>query len=118
MLSEVLFRPSAGSINKLGTSTEYAVFFATVPLWLVVAKLYGLYARDESRANHTTADDILGVFHLVTIVAWLLIAGAYLTSVASPAFTKVVTFWLLAVPLVTFARAAARAVCRGRLSYM
>jgi exopolysaccharide biosynthesis polyprenyl glycosylphosphotransferase len=117
-LSEMLFRPSIGAFNALGTVTEYVVFFATLPLWLVAAKLYGLYDRDESRANHTTADDIVGVFHLVTIVSWLLIAGAYMTSVASPAFTKVITFWLLAVPLVTCSRAGARAICRTRPSYL
>jgi exopolysaccharide biosynthesis polyprenyl glycosylphosphotransferase len=117
-LSEVLYTPATGQLNRLGMTGEYAVFLASFPLWLVAAKLYGLYDRDESRANHTTADDVVGVFHLVTIVSWLLIAGAYLTGVANPAFTKVVTFWLVAVPLVTLLRAAARAICRTRLAYV
>src|ERR687888_1578028 len=117
-LSEVLYAPAAGQVNRLGMSGEYAVFLASIPLWVVAAKLYGLYDRDESRANHTTADDVVGVFHLVTIVSWLLVAGAYLTGVANPAFTKVVTFWLVAVPLVTSLRAAARSFCRTRLSYI
>jgi exopolysaccharide biosynthesis polyprenyl glycosylphosphotransferase len=117
-LSEVLHMPAAGQVNRLGTFGEYAVFLASVPLWLVAAKLYGLYDRDESRANHTTADDVVGVFHLVTIVSWLLVAGAYLTGVANPAFTKVVTFWVVAVPLVTLLRAAARSICRTRIAYI
>jgi exopolysaccharide biosynthesis polyprenyl glycosylphosphotransferase len=117
-LSEVLHTPAAGQINRLGMTGEYAVFVASIPLWLVAAKLYGLYDRDESRANHTTADDVVGVFHLVTIVSWLLVAGAYLTGVANPAFTKVVTFWLIAVPLVTLLRAAARSICRTRIAYV
>jgi exopolysaccharide biosynthesis polyprenyl glycosylphosphotransferase len=117
-LSETLFRGSASSLNHLGMGLEYATFFATLPLWLVAAKLYGLYDRDESRANHTTADDIVGVFHLVTMVAWLLLAGAYLTRFASPAFTKVIMFWMLAIPLVTLARVSARGICRGRLAYI
>ena len=117
-LSEVLYAPAAGQVNRLGMSGEYAVFVASIPLWLVAAKLYGLYDRDESRANHTTADDVVGVFHLATIVSWLLVAGAHLTGVANPAFTKVLTFWLVAVPLVTVLRAAARSVCRTRISYI
>ena len=117
-LSEAVYRPSADQLNRFGTAAEYAVFFAAIPFWLVVARLYGLYDRDESRANHSTVDDIVGVFHLVTIVAWLLLAGAYLTGLAQPALTKVVTFWLLAVPLITLLRATARAVCRRRLSYL
>jgi exopolysaccharide biosynthesis polyprenyl glycosylphosphotransferase len=117
-LSEVLYRPAPSSFNQFGLGMEYVTFFATLPLWVVAAKLYGLYDRDESRANHTTTDDIVGVFHLVTIVAWLLLAGAYLTSVASPAVIKVATFWMLAIPLVTLARVSARALCRSRLAYV
>src|SRR5919198_4898134 len=117
-LSEVLYAPAAGQVNRLGMSGEYAVFVASIPLWLVGARLYGLYDRDGSRANHTTADDVVGVFHLATIVSWLLVAGAYLTGVANPAFTKVLTFWLVAVPLVTSLRAAARSFCRTRIAYV
>src|ERR687888_1744736 len=117
-LSEVLYAPAAGQVNRLGMTGEYAVFLASIPLWLVAAKLYGLYDRDESRANHTTADDVVGVFHLATIVSWLLVAGAHLTGVANPAFTKVVTFWLVAVPLVTLLRAVARSFCRTRIAYI
>jgi exopolysaccharide biosynthesis polyprenyl glycosylphosphotransferase len=118
MLSELVYAPAAGQVNRLGMTGEYGVFVASIPLWLVAAKLYGLYDRDESRANHTTADDVVGVFHLVTIVSWLLVAGAYLTDVANPAFTKVVTFWLIAVPLVTLLRAIARSFCRTRIAYI
>jgi exopolysaccharide biosynthesis polyprenyl glycosylphosphotransferase len=118
-LSELLFTAGGRShLSQVGTSMEFLLFFATLPLWLVVAKLYGLYDRDESRANHTTADDIVGVFHLVTIGAWLLLAAVWATHLVSPAFTKVLTFWALAVPLVTLSRAGARAVCRRQLSYL
>jgi FlaA1/EpsC-like NDP-sugar epimerase len=117
-LSELLYAAGPSNLSRLNTGLEFALFLATLPGWIVVAKLYGLYDRDESRANHSTTDDIVGVFHLVTIVAWLLLAGAYLTGFAQPALTKVVTFWLLAVPLITLLRAVARSVCRRRLSYV
>ena len=74
-LSELLFTAGGSNLSKLDTTMEFVLFFATLPVWLVVAKMYGLYDRDESRANHTTTDDIVGVFHLVTIVAWLLLAA-------------------------------------------
>jgi exopolysaccharide biosynthesis polyprenyl glycosylphosphotransferase len=116
--SELLFAGAHSNLSRLNTVVEAVLFCVTLPLWLVVAKLYGLYARDESRANHTTTDDIVGVFHLVTIGAWVLLVGAWATRVASPAFTKVVVFWALAVPLVALARSGARAFCRRRLSYL
>jgi exopolysaccharide biosynthesis polyprenyl glycosylphosphotransferase len=117
-LSELLYAAGPSNLSQFNTGIEFALFFATLPGWLVVAKLYGLYDRDESRAHHTTTDDIVGVFHLVTIGAWLLLAGVWATHLASPAFTKVVTFWALAVPLVTLSRVGARAICRRRLSYL
>ena len=33
------------------------LFLATLPCWLVVANLYGLYSRDAQRADHSTPDD-------------------------------------------------------------
>jgi exopolysaccharide biosynthesis polyprenyl glycosylphosphotransferase len=117
-ISEELYKGIPSSANSLGTVSEYAVFFLVLPLWVVAAKLYGLYDRDDSRATHNTADDVVRVFHLVTIVAWLLVAGAYLTGVASPAFTKVITFWMLAIPFVVVLRFVARAICRRRFSYL
>jgi exopolysaccharide biosynthesis polyprenyl glycosylphosphotransferase len=117
-LSEAIYRGVPNQGNALGTGSEYLVFFASLPLWIVAAKIYGLYDRDESRADHSTADDIVRVFHLVTIVAWLLVAGAYLTGIAQPAFTKVATFWALAIPVVVVARAFARAVCRRMRVYL
>jgi exopolysaccharide biosynthesis polyprenyl glycosylphosphotransferase len=117
-LSELLFSGGPSNLSRLGTTMEFVLFFVTLPAWVVVARLYGLYDRDESRANHTTTDDIVGVFHLVTIGAWLLMAAVFVTHLATPAFTKVVTFWAIAVPLVTLSRAGARGLCRGRLSYL
>jgi exopolysaccharide biosynthesis polyprenyl glycosylphosphotransferase len=117
-LSELFYAAGPSNLSKLDTSMEFVLFLATLPLWVVVAKLYGLYDRDESRANHTTTDDIVGVFHLVTIGAWLLLAGVWATHLAAPALTKLLTFWALAVPLVTLTRVGARALCRRRLAYL
>ena len=117
-LSQLLFTAGPSSLSRLDTGMEFVLFFGSLPVWLLVARLYGLYDRDESRANHTTTDDIVGVFHLVTIGAWFLLAVVFVTHLATPAFTKVLTFWLLAVPVVTLSRATARSFCRSRLSYL
>ena len=41
-----------------------------VPLWVLVARIYGLYDRDEERTDHSTVDDVVGVFQLVTLGTW------------------------------------------------
>jgi exopolysaccharide biosynthesis polyprenyl glycosylphosphotransferase len=110
-------KPNA-AFDRIGPLAEVVTFAATLPLWVLVARLYGLYDKDEERADHSTVDDAMGVFNVVTIGAWLFFAGSWLTGVASPTIGKVFVFWVSAVVLVSFARAAARAICRRRLAYV
>src|SRR5207248_3149801 len=104
-------------IGVLDARTEILAFLATIPGWVVVAKLYGLYERDEERTDHSTADDFAGVFHMVTVGSWLFLAVAWLTSVANPTFPRLFAFWLAAVTLVTCGRAAARTLTRRNAPY-
>jgi exopolysaccharide biosynthesis polyprenyl glycosylphosphotransferase len=98
--------------GRLGSPGEILVFLGTLPIWVIVAKWQGLYDRDEEHPGHSTTDDVVGVFHLVTIGAWLLLTGTYLSRLAQPEFGKLVAFWLLAVGLVSLTRAIARRGCR------
>jgi exopolysaccharide biosynthesis polyprenyl glycosylphosphotransferase len=102
-------------VNAMG---ELLLFLISLPAWVVAARLYGLYDRDEERADHSTADDFVGVFHLVSIGTFALIAVSHLTSWFVPPLSKLLLFWLIAVVSVTVARAAARAFCRRRLTYL
>jgi exopolysaccharide biosynthesis polyprenyl glycosylphosphotransferase len=104
--------------DQVSRSTEYMLFFATLPVWVVVAKLYGLYERDEERTDHSTADDFAGVFHMVTVGAFLFAIGSYVTHVAHPTPGKVAIFWATAVLLVSLGRALARTYCRRHISYL
>src|SRR5690242_6276530 len=117
-LSEQTYVGSSGAPNSFSVGTEYLLFAAVLPLWILAAKLYGLYDRDDAHADHSTTDDVVRVFHLVTVVAWLLVALAYVTGAAHPSFEKVVIFWVLAIPCITLLRVAARALCRLRTLYL
>jgi exopolysaccharide biosynthesis polyprenyl glycosylphosphotransferase len=103
--------------DTIAFSYEAALFAATLPIWILVAKLYGLYDRDEERTDHSTTDDVVGVFHLVTVGAWIFFVGAWLTGLVYPDKTKLVAFWALAIGFVTVGRAAARGICRNRITY-
>jgi exopolysaccharide biosynthesis polyprenyl glycosylphosphotransferase len=94
------------------------LFVASIPAWILVAKLYGLYDNDEERTDHSTADEFVGVFHLITIGAWILYAGAWLTGLWTPELAELVFFWGAGIGLVTAGRATARAVCRQTISYL
>lgn len=104
--------------GQVAARSEVLVFLATLPLWIAVARLYGIYGRDEQRANHSTVDDLVGVFHLVTIGSWLFFAGTWLSGVADPNLRKIAAFWLLAIALVVAARAVARTLCRRSPGYL
>jgi lipopolysaccharide/colanic/teichoic acid biosynthesis glycosyltransferase len=96
----------------------FAMFAATLPGWTVLAKIYGLYERDEERTDHTTADDLVGVFHLVTVGTWLFFVASQFTDLADPNFQQLITFWVLAIVFITLGRVAARGYCRRQLTYL
>jgi hypothetical protein len=71
---------------------ELLIFVCTLPAWIFLAKIHGLYERDEERTDHSTVDDVVGVFHLTTIGAWLFFAVTWATGWASPTPEKLITF--------------------------
>jgi exopolysaccharide biosynthesis polyprenyl glycosylphosphotransferase len=108
--------PSEGGV-ALGV--EAALFFATtLPVWVVAARLCGLYDRDEERAHHTTTDDLAGVFQLATLGAWLFVAVSWATGIADPDLSRVIVSWTLAVALVCLGRLAARSLARRHPGYV
>jgi exopolysaccharide biosynthesis polyprenyl glycosylphosphotransferase len=108
---------SRGGADQVSFQAEFLVFFLTLPAWIVLAKLHGLYEGDEGRADTSTIDDVVGVFHLVTVGTWLFALGALATGLADPKLAKLASFWVLAVVLMTAGRAVARASCRRSISY-
>lgn len=114
LIAELLFGRHGGSLSE---PTEYLLFLATLPAWIVGVKLYGLYDLDEERTDHSTADEIVPFFHLVTVGAWLLFILSWLSGLVVPNPRKLSAFWLFAVLLVGLGRTAARAISRRRPAY-
>ena len=71
---------------------------------MALATLYGLYEHDEERAYHTTVDDLVGVFNVVTLGLWILLG------VGGPAASAADD---LALPLLLGARGRSRHGSRG-----
>jgi exopolysaccharide biosynthesis polyprenyl glycosylphosphotransferase len=117
LVAQLIFADEAPS-DRIAPAAELVLFLATLPVWIVVAKLYGLYDRDEERTDHTTADDLVSVFHVVTVGCWLLFSVGWLSGMARPNVAKLFLFWGLAILLVTIGRAAARGICRRQSAYM
>jgi exopolysaccharide biosynthesis polyprenyl glycosylphosphotransferase len=99
-------------------TAELEIFIATLPCWLVVARLYGLYSRDADRADHSTADDAPALVNMVTLGVWLLFVVSRLTGLANPDFNKLVLFWAASIGAMLLARGAARLVTRRSMTFV
>ena len=95
-----------------------ALLAVALPIWVVTAHVSGLYQRDEERASHSTLDDLIGVFNLMTAGAWLVLLAAWLLGAALPHMQELVTFWALGIVFVCVARGLARAAARRSVLYV
>lgn len=114
-VAHALYPGDSGVLNGL---SEVLFFVGSLPLWVVAAKFYGLYDKDEERADHSTTDDFAGVFHLVTVCSFLLYAISLQTRWFDPQFDKLLLFWAIGCVSVTSSRVVARAYCRRQVNYL
>lgn len=117
-IAEALYDRSHTVGSRFSDFGEIWVFLASLPGWIVVAKLYGLYERDEERTDHTTVEDLVSVFHLLTVGVWLFYGISRLTTFAQPNISKLFVFWLIGIVVVPSARVVARSICRRHVSYL
>ena len=110
--------PPASTADRVAPVWEMAIFVATLPLWVLLARIYGLYDRDEERTDHSTVDDVVGVFQVVTLGTWSFLVITHVLDLAYPNLGRLVVFWLLAVALIPLLRAASRAIGRRQSSYI
>jgi exopolysaccharide biosynthesis polyprenyl glycosylphosphotransferase len=105
-------------VGEVGIGVETVIFLGLLPVWVLAAKLYGLYDRDEESATHSTADEVVSVLHLVTVGVWIFYATSWLVGLSNPDQAKLATFWFLALVFVVAARSAARALARRQSAYV
>src|SRR5690242_4648067 len=72
-ITELVFGQSSRP-NSLGVGYQIVVFLITLPVWIVAAHVYGLYDHDDERAYHSTVDELVSVFHLVTVGVFAFVA--------------------------------------------
>ena len=107
-----------GGAGAFGSTREMVVFCATLPCWLVVAKLQGLYRADQEHADHSTADDVVKVFYLVTIGVWVLLVASRVAGAPVPSIYALITFWAIAICFLPLVRTVTRRLCRRSRAYI
>jgi exopolysaccharide biosynthesis polyprenyl glycosylphosphotransferase len=97
---------------------ESLLFFVMLPVWPAVAAIYGLYRHDDERTDHSTADELVAVFQLLTVGTWLFLLAAVVSGWAHPDPRKLGILWAVALATLALGRVAARAFCHRRLAYI
>jgi exopolysaccharide biosynthesis polyprenyl glycosylphosphotransferase len=109
-LAELVVTPNASA------GLAFAESLVTVPFWIGLFKLYGLYDRDARRISHSTIDDLPHLIHALVIGS----LGLWLFSkVVLPERLELaqgVTFFFAALALVLTGRTAVRSVVAPRMA--
>jgi exopolysaccharide biosynthesis polyprenyl glycosylphosphotransferase len=80
----------------------------TIPVWILLFKLYGLYDRDLKRTSHTALDDLPWLFHALLIGTLLLWAYTKVIPVHQLTLLECALFGPLSVFLIAALRSGAR----------
>jgi exopolysaccharide biosynthesis polyprenyl glycosylphosphotransferase len=82
----------------------------TLPWWVVLFKMYGLYERDAKRLSHTTLDDLPSLFHALLLGCLLLWCDFVVFAPARLSSETILEFGGIALALVLAGRRLARLV--------
>jgi exopolysaccharide biosynthesis polyprenyl glycosylphosphotransferase len=80
----------------------------TLPAWVVLLKVYGLYERDAKRLSHSTLDDLPPLFHCLLLGCLLMWCWFVLVAPAKLPFATILLFAALAMVLVLVGRLLVR----------
>jgi exopolysaccharide biosynthesis polyprenyl glycosylphosphotransferase len=86
---------------------------ALLPVWIVLAKLHGLYDRDHRTLRHLTADELSSILAWATVGTAITMAVVALTDPGNSGLGGAIRLWLALVVLTPALRAVARAFWRA-----
>ncbi len=108
-LAMVLAMWAAGGVRGHSWREVLLYAWATLPGWLVLFKLYGLYERDSKRLSHSTIDDLPSLFHALLLGCLLMWCWFVVAAPFKLVFATILSFAALALALVLAGRAVTRA---------
>jgi exopolysaccharide biosynthesis polyprenyl glycosylphosphotransferase len=106
------------SSNGFTSGKELILFLVSVPCWLALAGLYGLYEGDRLRADTTTLDDFWPLFHAITVGVWITFVAIRLTDAVRASERRLILFWFLALVILPLGRAIIRVYIRSRVAFL
>jgi exopolysaccharide biosynthesis polyprenyl glycosylphosphotransferase len=107
-----LIAATAASVVVVSTSTHAFWALVLLPLWILFAKLVGLYDRDHVAIRHLTLDELAGIAAWAGAGVALLALVLPLTPAGEISPASALIAWLIATGVATVLRGAARWIWR------
>jgi exopolysaccharide biosynthesis polyprenyl glycosylphosphotransferase len=108
-----LLLASAGAVVLSTLSVGDAFWVASLlPVWIVLAKLHGLYDRDHRAVRHLTVDEMGSIVAWSTVSTAVSMAILAVTPTGAPSAGITVQIWLLVTLLTPLLRGLARLLWR------
>jgi exopolysaccharide biosynthesis polyprenyl glycosylphosphotransferase len=97
---------------------DIRIFALTLPIWIGVAKVSGLYEGDRQSNDYATVDEVTSIVHMAVVSAWLSFTVLWITGAATPSAPPIFVFSLLSICFLTMGRAVGRVIARRSPSYV
>ena len=98
--------------SEMGDRTDQAELLLwgalSLPVWIALFKMYGLYDRDMKRISHSTVDDVPSLFHSLVIGSLLLWAYYRVLPVEKLVLAEILAFATVALVATPIARSLVR----------
>jgi exopolysaccharide biosynthesis polyprenyl glycosylphosphotransferase len=98
------------SITLSAGETLRPTYLLVMPLVAIVAKLQGLYDRDELIIHKTTLDELPRLVNLATLFALLVWLSRHFIVIGAPTTKSLLLLWFSLLAMLTLGRMIARAV--------
>jgi exopolysaccharide biosynthesis polyprenyl glycosylphosphotransferase len=86
---------------------------ALLPVWIVLAKLHGLYDRDHAAVRHLTVDELGTLLSWATVGTAVTVPVLALTPAGAPSLGGAVRLWLAVILFAPLLRGLARVLWRA-----
>ena len=107
----LLLAKAAGGVTGYDWA-DALVFVVTLAAWTIGAYLFGLYDREGQRPEHSTLEEAVPIFNLLTAGTWLVVVAISLVGSEEVPLGEVVVFWAAAFVFLIVGRVASRGITR------
>ena len=93
---------------------DVRILMVGVPMWIVLARIFGLYHVDTRRVDHSASEEVGPLLLMTTLWSWLLLFGQLTAGAERPQLFELFAVWAASLVTVPVVRSIVRQWARGR----